>query len=169
MDNPSEIFNLILKSNTFNFVIFLLIIIIIAKLVDVEKILSNMKNKVIDSIETSNNTKLEALKSLDDANIEYAKIPNKLQEITTNADNKLKSLAQGVKNDTEEKIHSMRINAQNIVEAESKQLKTNLISKLGIKAVETAQEYIVAELKYNPKLHEKFINEAINELDEVVL
>ncbi len=169
MDNFTQIFNLILKTNTFNFLLFMAILIFIAKKADVSKMLANMKNKVIEAIENSQKAKQDALKSLDNANIEYSKIPSELQTITANAENKLKSLTKGVIEDTEVKINAINTNARNIVEAESKQLKTNLTSILGQKAVETAKEYVIAELNYNPKLHDKFIEEAINELDEVTL
>ena len=44
-----------------------------------------------------------------------------------------------------------------------------LISKLGVKSVEFAKYDIIEELKNNPHLHDKFIEESIAKLDEVVL
>ena len=66
-------------------------------------------------------------------------------------------------------ISNIENNTQNILSAEQKHVTSDLISKLGVKSVEFAKYDIIEELKNNPHLHDKFIEESIAKLDEVVL
>ena len=62
-----EIWALIVKSNTFNFAIFLLIIIVIAKKVDINKILENMQEKVKQFVNDSKLAKEASIVELKNA------------------------------------------------------------------------------------------------------
>ena len=162
-------FNLILHSNLFNFAFFMLIIIVICIKVDVPAVLEKMKEKVSSEIENSKETKEKSLSNLADANMQYSKLPQDLENISENAKQKLESLSKQIALETEQKISNIEKNTQNILSAEQKHVTSDLISKLGVKSVEFAKYDIIKELKNNPQLHDKFIEESIAKLDEVVL
>ena len=82
---------------------------------------------------------------------------------------KSESLSKQIALETEQKISNIENNTQNILSAEQKHVTSALISKLGVKSVEFAKYDIIEELKNNPHLHDKFIEESIAKLDEVVL
>ena len=162
-------FNLILHSNLFNFAFFMLIIIVICIKIDVPAVLEKMKEKVSSEIENSKETKEKSLSDLADANTQYSKLPQELENISENAKQKSESLSKQIALETEQKISNIENNTQNILSAEQKHVTSDLISKLGVKSVEFAKYDIIEELKNNPHLHDKFIEESIAKLDEVVL
>lgn len=162
-------FNLILHSNLFNFAFFMLIIIVICVKVDVPAVLEKMKEKVSSEINNSKVTKEKSFNDLADANMQYSKLPQELENISENAKQKSESLSKQIALETEQKISNIEKNTQNILSAEQKHVTSDLISKLGVKSVEFAKYDIIEELKNNPQLHDKFIEESIAKLDEVVL
>ena len=165
----ADVFNLILHSNLFNFAFFMLIIIVICAKIDVGAVLEKMKDKVASEINNSKSEKEGALNNLSDAKTEYSKLPQELKNISDAAKLKAESLSKQVSADTEQKIANMEKNAESILNAEQKNLTSSLISKLGVKSVEFAKYNIIDELTKNPKLHDKFIEESISKLDEVLL
>lgn len=165
----ADVFNLILHSNLFNFTIFLLIIIVICAKVDINAALCKMKDKVVSEINNSRTEKDNSLTSLADAKNEYSKLSEELKNISDMAKLKADSLSKQVALDTKQKIANIEKNAENILSAEQKNLTSALISKLGVKSVEFAKYSIIEELTKNPQLHDKFIEESIAKLDEVVL
>lgn len=162
-------FNLILHSNLFNFAFFMLIIIVICVKVDVPAVLEKMKEKVSSEINNSKVTKEKSFNDLADANMQYSKLPQELENISENAKQKSESLSKQIALETEQKISNIEKNTQNILSAEQKHVTSDLISKLGVKSVEFVKYDIIEELKNNPQLHDKFIEESIAKLDEVVL
>lgn len=165
----ADVFNLILHSNLFNFAFFMLIIIVICAKIDVGAVLEKMKDKVASEINNSKAEKEGALNYLSDAKTEYSKLPQELKNISDAAKLKADSLSKQVFADTEQKIANIEKNAESILNAEQKNLTSALISKLGVKSVEFAKYNIIDELTKNPQLHDKFIEESISKLDEVVL
>ena len=68
MDLILHIWNKIVSTNTFNFIVMAVLLYWIFKKVDIMKLLENSRQKVIDSIETSKAEKALAHKKLADAN-----------------------------------------------------------------------------------------------------
>ncbi len=165
----ADVFNLILHSNLFNFAIFMLIIIVICAKVDVGAVLEKMKDKVVSEINNSKTTKEQADIELKQADEDYSKLPQELENIANVAIQKSDSLSKQITLETEQKISNIEKNTQNILNAEQKHVTSALISKLGVKSVEFAMYDIIQELTKNPQLHNKFIEESIAKLDEVVL
>lgn len=162
-------FNLFLHSNLFNFTIFLFIIIMICVKVDVGAVLDKMRDRVVSEINNSKTSKQNSLDGLKQANEDYSKLPQELENISRISVQKSESLSKQIALQTEQKIANIEKNAQNILNAEQKHVTSALISKLGVKSVEFAMYNIIEELKKNPQLHDKFIEESISKLDEVVL
>ena len=165
----ADVFDLILHSNLFNFAIFMLIIIVICAKVDIGSLLSKMRDKVVTEINNSKAAKEHASVELKQANDEYSKLPQELENISNFAAQKSESLSKQIELETEQKVANIVKNTQNILAAEQKHAASALISKLGVKSVEYAMYDIIQELTKNPQLHDKFIEESISKLDEVVL
>lgn len=161
--------SLILHSNLFNFAIFLLIIILIAKKVDISSILDKMRNEVISKIDISNKNKAEALTALSAAQLSADKTQSEIDEIMYNARTTSETMKLHIIEEANIKVQNIAKNSKNIIANEEKQAESALISELGKKSVELAQNYIIEELNKNPDLHKKFIEESLDELDEVML
>ena len=165
----NNVFSLILHSNTFNFAIFLLILIIVCSVFDLGSIITKMRDKVISEINNSKTAKEQSFKDLSEAKVQESKLPKILEDITNNANQKTESLFGQLAIEMEQKIANIESNAQNVIDSEKKNMTSELISKLGLESVEFAKRDIIEELKNNPALHNKFIDESIAKLDEVSL
>jgi len=165
----SNFYEIILESNIINFTIFFLIIVFAVKKFDVSKMLENAKNKIIQDIEASKNTKKSALikleetkKSLNDASIE-------VNEIINSSLNNTETLKRRINSDTQTKISNIKLNSNRILQAEENSINKILTSIQGQKSIELAKEHIIEVLKNNPELHEEFIKNSIEDLDKAVL
>ena len=165
----TDIFNYILHSNIFNFTIFMLIIIAICYFIDIGSILDKMRDRIASEINDSLAAKEQAAENLKQANTEYSNLPKEIDNISVAASQKSEALSKQITIETEQKVANIEKNTQNILNAEQKHITSELISKLGLKSVEFAEYNIIEELANNPQLHDKFIQESIAKLDEVVL
>ena len=58
-------------------------------------------------------------------------------------------------------------NAKNVIENEEKKISSKLLQAAEDEAVKIAKDKITAKLNANPKLHNKYIEEAIEDIDKV--
>lgn len=169
MSNIGEIYNLILHSNLLNFTIFLAIIILICKKFDIPAIIENMRAKIIKRIEESDITLKEAAANKEKAMNEVKNTAAEVENINSAAEVKAKTLEEQVYQDTLVKIENIKNNTQKIIDSEEKSVRAILISNTGTRSVEAAKYNIISELEKNKELHNKFIEDSINELDKAVL
>lgn len=169
MSNIGEIYNLILHSNLLNFTIFLAIIILICKKFDIPAIIENMRAKIIKRIEESDITLKEAAANKEKAMNEVKNTAAEVENINSAAEVKAKALEEQVSQDTLVKIENIKNNTQKIIDSEEKSVRAILISNTGTRSVEAAKDNIISELEKNKELHNKFIEDSINELDKAVL
>ena len=161
----SEILNIIVTSNLFNFAILILIIILVIYKVDVNSILDGMKNRIKKSIDVSQSAKESAAKGLKDAKKSVKNLDNETKEIIENAHSNVENLKSHIMRDTQQKIENIEKNIQKILAAEEKQIRALLISKQGNKSVDKAKEEIIKRLNSNPDLHKRFIDDSIKQLN----
>ncbi len=161
--------NLILHSNLFNFAVFLLIIIVIAKKVDISAILERMRSNVTEKLDESARVQQGALENLEKAKESTSKTQSEIDEIINNAQKTSQTMKSQIITDANEKVNAIAKNSKNILQSEENHTTTSLISRLGIKSVEIAQYEIINELNKNPDLHNKFIDESIKDLERAEL
>lgn len=169
MDKIIDIYNLILHSNTLNFAIFLTILIVIFKKVDISSILENMCNKIRQSVEDSEKDRLNAQKSKTKAVEAVKNTEKEIENINSVADDKARILQEQIEQDTNIKIKNIQNNANRIIKFEEKSLTSALISNIGIKSVNKAKEQLLKEIGQNKELNLKFIDDSIEELNKAVL
>ena len=169
MDKIIDIYNLILHSNTLNFAIFLTILILIFKKVDISSILENMCNKIRKNIEDSENDKNNAQKNKSEAVKSVKNTENEIENINLVAIDKARILKEQTEQDTNSKITAIKNNAERIINFEEKTITSILISNIGLKSVEKAKEHLIKEIRENKELHSKFINDSIEELNKAIL
>ena len=169
MTSFSEIWHLIIYSNLFNFAIFLLILIVVAKKVDIASVLENMRMDVVKKIDEAKNAKNTALEDLEKAEKSVENLAEDIKNILTGASKNAESMSKQILDDAENKIKSYEVNAQKAIEAEEKYLISKLTLNQGEKSIDMAFNHIKKTLKDNPQLHDKFINQSIDELDKINL
>ena len=169
MDKFSEIFNLLLHTNTINFLVFMAIIIVIAKAVDIPSMLEKMCANIRSKIDESEKSRTDALEDKSKALKSCENTEQEISEIIAAATDRAKALSEEVSNDTDRKIQNIKANAQKIINNEANALTSTLISNIGLKSVEAAKNKLIDEIQKNDSLHYKFIDESLEELDKAVL
>jgi len=169
MDKIVDIYNLILHSNTLNFAVFLTIVILIFKKVDVPTILESMCNKIKQAIENSEKDKKQAQENKSQAIKSAENTEKEIDNINSVANDKVRILKEQITQDANSKIASIKNNANRILDFEEKSLTSIMISNIGLKSVETAQNQILREISQNEGLHYKFIDDSIDELSKAVI
>lgn len=169
MKNILDIWNFIVHSNAFNFIVMVLLLSWIINKINLKESLNVMKNNIIDKIENSKSEKESANKILDDAKEQVKNLGTEIQNRLKQAENHGQDLAEKIFKDTELKIKQIENNIEKVIDTEEKTLSADLTKKTVKASVELAVKQVQNILANNPQLHEKFINESIDEIDRIKL
>lgn len=154
----------IIHSNTLNF----LFLLIVLGWICLPKIRDYAYDKTKDTTDTINNsieTRKEALRSLDDAKSEYARVPQEAQTIKQTAENTLKSLEQKACEDTEKAKQTISNNSDKAIDNEASKTISELTKETAEKSISIALSDIQNKLQNDPSLHDKLIENSIDTLD----
>lgn len=162
-----DIWNFIVHSNTFNFIVMLLILGWLVKKFKVAESLDVLKNNIIDSIEKAKTEKSEAQKILNEAQDAVKNLDNEVKERLTQAEEHAKSISQRIADETEIKVKQIEDSIERVIEAEEKTISSRLAGKTAKASIELAKNHISNLLKQHPELHDKYIDESINEIDRI--
>ena len=165
----NNIVNLIVSSNLFNFTIFVLILIYIAKKFDIPAFLEKLKTEIQNTIDSSKTAKQKAERELKDAEISLKNAAKEIEKVLSETKLNAENIENKILKDTNSKIETMKINTQKALDAEEKRLCNLLTTVQGQKAVEIAQENIVNILKDNPDLHKNYLENSIQEIEKAVI
>lgn len=165
MENITHLWNIIIHSNTFNFVIFVLILAYLCKKIDVSAIIEKLQEKIKQMIEDSNKAKEEAQNNLSQAEDKVKHVNEEVNTILQDANSTADKLSEKISQDAEKQVESIKNNAVKIIEAEEKVLYTALMKKTAAASLQTAEKHIKTTLANNEALHDKYINESIDKLD----
>lgn len=163
----SSIWNTIVTSNTFNFIIFVLILAWVFKKIDINKIITSLQKKIIKIIEDAKKEKEEALDSLSKAEKAVENLSEELKTIVNDAQKSAEVISSKILSEAQKQIESIEANATKVIEAEEKLLISKLTKNTSKASVDMAKSHIVKTLEDTPTLHEKYINESIDELDRL--
>ena len=165
----AEFWNLIVQSNTFNFAILVIIIAVVFAKIDLLGIIEKIKNDVARAIENAKQEKENAEKDLKTAQKTAANTDNEVAEQLKTAENNAQNLSQGIMKNTELQIENIKSNILKVINAEEKSLSAKLTQDTVNNSIELAKQNIINKLNENPDLHNKFIDDSINEIDRVQL
>lgn len=165
----AEFWNLIVQSNTFNFAILVIIIAVVFAKIDLPGIIEKIKNDVARAIENAKQEKENAEKDLKTAQKTAANTDNEVAEQLKTAENNAQNLSQGIMKNTELQIKNIKSNILKVINAEEKSLSAKLTQDTVNNSIELAKQNIINKLNENPDLHNKFIDDSINEIDRVQL
>lgn len=165
----AEFWNLIVQSNTFNFAILVIIIAVVFAKIDLPGIIEKIKNDVARAIENAKQEKENAEKDLKTAQKTAANTDNEVAQQLKTAENNAQNLSQGIMKNTELQIENIKSNILKVINAEEKSLSAKLTQDTVNNSIELAKQNIINKLNENPGLHNKFIDDSINEIDRVQL
>lgn len=166
----NELFNfwkLIVESNTFNFIVLLVILVIVMQKLKVSEAAAKLKDNIVNAIENAKNAKEKAKTYYDDAKSKIEHIEDEVFERLALATRQAENVADSISENTSRKVTQIEHNVEKVVEAEKKTLITELTDKTTKSSIILAEKYIKLRLDNEPELQDKYIEEGIEELDKV--
>lgn len=156
----------ILHSNLFNFI---LLVIILYSLTApfLKKSVKSANEKMTNIVSNSVQCKEKAIQNLEQAKNDYAHTPKEKEEIAQIAQNTIASLKRKAHRDTEEAKKIIRDNLNKSVRTEEAKISEQLTKETTEKSVNTALEKIKNQLLQDETLHDKLIEQAIEELETI--
>lgn len=168
----SELINLwdiILKSNTFNFVVLLVIIVIVMQKLHLTEVLENIKNEIIERIEKAKQAKADAENYLAESKLKIENLDSEISEKISLAYTQANNVGDMIRETAQKKIKQVNDNVDKVIFAEEKKISTLLNDRTALASVELAESIIREKLANTPSLHDKYINDSILEIEKTVL
>ena len=164
MNTIAQIWNTIVTSNFFNFVVMVLILAWIIKKFDLINKLENSKSKIKEVIKNSEREKINAQNEFlkTQKSVEYLEDEIKIK--LEDAEKRAETIAKSIEIQTEEKVKKIKSNISRVIQAEEKTISAKLSQKTAKASSEIAKAHIKSVLQAHPELHEKYINQSIEEL-----
>lgn len=163
----AKIWDIIIKSNTFNFIIFVAILAWVFNKINVKGMIEGLQQKIIKIIEDAKKEKEEAHQSLKVAQKAVENLPKELESIVSDAKKSADVISEKILTEAQKQIESIEQNAQKVIDAEEKLLIAKLTKSTSNVSVDLAKTHIQNVLEQTPTLQEKYINESIDELDRL--
>lgn len=162
----STVLEYIGRTNLFNFIIFLAILIYVFKRINVTAMLENMKNNVAEEINTSETAKTESESHLHDIEETLNHLEDEVDEIIKKSEQNAKLVGEKILEDAEKVVVGIKDNSQKLVENKSALVKNDILKRASSASIEVAKNHIINELNNNYDLHCKLIDESLNALKE---
>lgn len=160
-----SVLDYISRTNLFNFVIFLSILIFLFKKIDVVGMLDNMKNVVIENIESSKTSKSDSETHLKEIEEKVSHIEEEIDGIIKKSEQNAKLVGEKIIHDANHTVESIKDNSKKLVENKSALLKNDILRRASEASIEVARNHIVNELNNNYDLHQKLIDESLEALN----
>lgn len=167
MSEIANFWNLILESNTFNFIVLLVLLVAVMQKLHVAEAVEKLKSDIVYAIETSRLAKENAQKNYKDAKHKIEHIEEEISEKLSLASTQADNVAGSILETTERKLKQIENNVKKVIEAEEKTLVTSMTEQTANASVELARNYVISRLHREPELHNKYIEESIEELGKV--
>lgn len=165
----SNIWQLLIHSNTLNFIIVLAILILLVVKLNLKDKIEFLKEEIKNYVESSYEEKAKAEQSLTLIKEKIEELPKEIENINESAENSVKSIGEKIQSEIVDKKQDIANNAERIFNLETKKFKQKLTAILSEKSVEIARENALNQLNENKDLHNKYIDTAIEELDRISL
>ena len=147
--------------------IFLSIIIFLVKKVNVSAKLEDSQNVIKESIDNSEETKLESEKRLSSIEDSIAHIEEEIESIVQKSEENAKLVGEKILQDGEKTALVIQENTSKTLENSRTILKNELLKRASLASVEVAKNHIINELSWNQGLHDKLIDESVDALEEI--
>lgn len=165
----AEIWHLIIHSNIVNFLIVLALICWLFSKINLGQKIDGIRSEIKNFVDSSSDEKLNAEKDLEKIKEEITHLPEEIEEIQKSAKNSVESMGKKIESEIKSQMVDIENNAKRIMALETKKFKSKLTGVLTEASINLAQENAVKQLDNDRTLHDKYIYEAIEEIDKVNL
>lgn len=167
MEQLLEVWKEICESNLFNFVVMLLLLGWIIKKCNISQIIENGRKKIEDTINNSEKNKNKSLENLFAIQDEVTDIDKKMFIMFEKAEKNAKEYGEKLLKDVDIQKGLIKDSSRKTIDSFIESAKNSVLSETAEKALSLAEIQIIEELKKNPDLHFKFINESIEEISKI--
>ena len=127
--------------------------------------LENMKNAVIENIESSKTSKSDSETHLKEIEEKVSHIEEEIDGIIKKSEQNAKLVGEKIIEDANHTVESIKDNSKKLVENKSALLKNDILRRASEASIEVARNHIVNELNNNYDLHQKLIDESLEALN----
>ena len=158
--------NLIVESNTFNFAILVVILVIVWQKADLSSKTEDLRKSIIDFMEKSMNEKSLALKKLYSAQNEVQNLDGRIEKELNEAVQRARNVASSIEDMTRVSIEKSEKNISTVIENEKRKISNTLLNDTIDKAVSRSEEILKEKFRNNPELHDEYIKRSLKILDK---
>ncbi len=162
-----EIWNKILTSNLFNFVLMLVFLGWIIKKCKIADMLENGRKSIEDKIISAKAEKENAIKALYEIQEQGVNVEKEVLDIIEKADKNAIIVGEKLIDDAEKQSETFTKSTQKAIDTNIEKLRLNLTNETAQIVLDKAKNHIEKLLKEDRNLHIKYINESIEALREV--
>lgn len=167
MDKILHIWTILVQSNTFNFIIFALLIAWILKKVNAKDAINSLQVKIVEKIEQAKSAKTQAIQELKEAEKSLENLTVELGKIISDTKFSAETIAKKIVEEAKESALNIEKNAQKLLEAEEKKVVSTLTQRTAKASVELAKSKILSALEKDGFLHQKYINDSVEQLERL--
>lgn len=167
MNELVNFWNIIVNSNTFNFIVLLIIFAVLYRKLNVSEGVEKLKQGIIKSIDNAKSEQQNAKDRLMNAQKSIEHIDEEIADQLKDASYRADGIAKQISDDTNSKVKLIEKNIERVIGAEEKTLSAKMTEKTLNASIELAKKHIQGLLKNNHDLHNKFIDESIENIDRI--
>lgn len=167
MNELLNFWNLIVESNTFNFVVLILIFAIIFKKIKLSDTIEKIRLDIVNTIDNAKKEQSDAKNKLAGAQKAIEHIDEDIKDRLNEASKRAEGISKQIFENTDAQVKLIEKNIERVITAEEKTLSAQMSSKTLQTSVALAQEQIKHMLENNPELHNRYIDESIDNIDKV--
>lgn len=164
-----DIIQILIQSNSLNFIVVLLVVIFILKKMNIKQKFEDIKNQITNYVNESEKEKEISEKGLLEIKNKVEKLPAEIDLIERSVQRSINNFEKKSEKEIQEKCKDIDNTAKRLLNLETKKFKSKLTGILSETSVNLAEDNAINQLKNNRELHDKYIYEAINELDGINL
>lgn len=159
----------LIQSNTLNLLVVLAVLVLVVLKLNIGKNLETSKDEIKSFVNESENEKSDAEKRLSNIQEKIKKLPSEIKSIEKATKNNIESLEKKSLENIEEKKADIDNNVNRIMNLETKKFKSKLTALISEASVNLARDNALKQLEDNRSMHDKYINDAIDEIDGMIL
>lgn len=167
MENLITIWNKILTSNLFNFVLMIVFLGWIIKKCKIAELLEAGRKSIEDRILLAKQEKEVALKTLYETQENGVNVQKEAVEIIEKSAKNAVLVGKKMVDDAQKQSETFAQSTQKAIDTNIEKLRINLTNETAQTAINKAKEHIENMLKEDRSLHIKYINESIDSLNGV--
>ena len=131
--------------------------------------IENARANVIETIDNSETEKNNSVSELDAMQESISRINDEILEILNKSEENAQIVGNKILDDAKNTAITYQNNAQKAIENKQAMLKNDLLKRASSASIELAKMQIINELNQNPDLHNRLIDESIEQVNGVEL